>query len=94
MNAKFGRLRDEVLAEFGLQPGDPPVDLPPLAAESVEPGGLEDRHVRFYSLWERLKHFRADDLDPDEAGVRDRLAAHVERGLTALHAAAKEPNRA
>lgn len=85
MNQKFLRVRDEVLAEIGLPPGDLPHELPPVAIGDLAGEALDDRQVRFYHLWERLKHFRPGDLAPDEAMARDRLAEHVEAILANLH---------
>ena len=109
MNEKFLRLRDEVLAEIGapsaappgaplaepaVQSAAPPGDLPPVATEGLDPVALEDRQIRYYHLWERLKNFRAGDLEPEETALRDRLADHLQAGLTALHAAARPASRA
>ena len=86
MNDKFQRLRDEVLATFGVSAGLP-ADLPAVATEGLDAVAVEDWQIRLYHLWERLKHFRPGDLDDDEARECESLAAHVQRCLGVLHSA-------
>ncbi|MBM3267967.1 MAG: hypothetical protein FJZ01_10000 [Candidatus Sericytochromatia bacterium] len=83
MNTKFQRLREEVLATFPN--GGDPHALPLIEAGGLDARAREDLQVRFYHLWERLKHFRPDDLEAGEAHERDLLAEHLQRCLTALH---------
>lgn len=83
MNDKFQRLRGEVLETFGTR-GASAVQ-PDLVVVPPDEQARGDLQVRLYSLWERLKHFRDDQLEAAELADRDAFTAQVERSLSNLH---------